>query len=676
MSFKESQDVMSRLAEITQDFSIEEVDPAIESKIYNIESFENYSFTQRSKQNYSKFKAMQTTFLFMLALTLIAFFTACVAIFIDVVAYNMIKYKKVLVFMIENPYLGCFIWVLISIIFICFATSFGYFIAPEIDGSGIPEVKGILSGVELPKYLSMKTLICKIFGLICCSGSLSIGKEGPHVHLAAIVAYRVLKMKIFEPLNEHPGVRTRIMESSVAAGVAAVMAAPLGSVFFSMELTATFYMIHNVYLALYCGVLSAFFLEWYRLLNLTEVISNTNIPEGFNNYDLILFSFIGIASGIIGVLFTSLTKFLVISRSKKKIPWLHRRFRYAIFMTTAYSTICYVFPFMMLNAKQVFNQLFVNGELGNTWTYFGIAGSLGVFISLKILFTATSTSVQIPGGVFLPVLICGAAFGRLVHMISSSFGGVASASMYAAVAGGAFISSTCHSLSVGLIIFEMTGQIHYVVPMLLAVIISYSIGCSLGLNIYDAMIIVKKIPYLPAIRKTKLYNTSAYEIMEESAFVLQNCTYRQLRDASYNKNAHKVAIVDENHYVLADFNIKLIQKYLMKCLDSFSDVLRKDQRAEIENCMRNEKSEISPSSMPKLRRFSSVDAVESFWDLPVDFTDRIFKINKHPMVVQENTSLVKIHYLFLMLGLMQLYVTKEFKLVGVIYRHYFTKSNK
>ena len=154
-------------------------------------------------------------------------------------------------------------------------------------------------------------MFSKVFGLIFCAGALSIGKEGPHVHIAGIVGHRVLKFPFFADLREHPGIQTRIMESSVAAGVAAVMAAPIGSVFFSMELTATFYMVNNLIFSLYCGFLSSFFLLGYRLLGLTETVHSTNIPSEYNNYDLILFGLIGILSGILGVVFTTITKTLV-----------------------------------------------------------------------------------------------------------------------------------------------------------------------------------------------------------------------------------------------------------------------------------------------------------------------------------------------------------------------------
>ena len=276
--------------------------------ISNFESFTNYTFT-KDRNKRSEFK--KNSFLTIVALTLIAFFTVCIACIIDISAYFLIITKRYLATGFENPVLGYFCWIGISTIMIICATSFGYFFAPEADGSGIPEVKSILSGVEMPNYLTWKTLASKVCGLVCCSGALSIGKEGPHVHISTIIAHKILKFPIFISLKKHPGVQGRIMESSVTAGVAAVMGAPIGSIFFSMELTSTFYMVNNIIFSLYCGILSTFFLFLYRLLNLTETVHHTHIPEAFNNYDLICFGLIGIICGGLGVFFVSVTKFLV-----------------------------------------------------------------------------------------------------------------------------------------------------------------------------------------------------------------------------------------------------------------------------------------------------------------------------------------------------------------------------
>jgi hypothetical protein len=40
-----------------------------------------------------------------------------------------------------------------------------------IVGSGIPEMKTIISGIEMPQYLSFRTLVAKIVGLICAQAA-------------------------------------------------------------------------------------------------------------------------------------------------------------------------------------------------------------------------------------------------------------------------------------------------------------------------------------------------------------------------------------------------------------------------------------------------------------------------------------------------------------------------
>ena len=62
--------------------------------------------------------------------------------------------------------------------------------APFSAGSGIPEVKTILSGFVMRKFLAPWTLVIKCIGLVLAvSSGLSLGKEGPLVHVACCVAY-------------------------------------------------------------------------------------------------------------------------------------------------------------------------------------------------------------------------------------------------------------------------------------------------------------------------------------------------------------------------------------------------------------------------------------------------------------------------------------------------------
>lgn len=68
---------------------------------------------------------------------------------------------------------------------------------------------------------------------------------------------------------------------------------------------------------------------------------------------------------------------------------------------------------------------------------------------------------------------------------------------YATVGAAAFSGAVTHTISVSVIIFEMTGQITHIVPIMIAVLISNAIAALLQPSIYDSIILIKKLPYLP-----------------------------------------------------------------------------------------------------------------------------------------------------------------------------------
>ena len=71
----------------------------------------------------------------------------------------------------------------------CFLATLCCCVAPEAVGSGIPQIKSYLNGVNLPRLMRFKTLLCKVLGVVySVSGGLAVGKEGPMIHSGAVVA--------------------------------------------------------------------------------------------------------------------------------------------------------------------------------------------------------------------------------------------------------------------------------------------------------------------------------------------------------------------------------------------------------------------------------------------------------------------------------------------------------
>ena len=70
-----------------------------------------------------------------------------------------------------------------------FIASIFVFIEPVSGGSGIPEIKCFLNGINLPRVVRIKTLICKVVGVtFSVAAGLPVGKEGPMVHSGSVVA--------------------------------------------------------------------------------------------------------------------------------------------------------------------------------------------------------------------------------------------------------------------------------------------------------------------------------------------------------------------------------------------------------------------------------------------------------------------------------------------------------
>lgn len=67
----------------------------------------------------------------------------------------------------QNTFLGLIIWVSTGFILLLMATSVGYFISSDADGSGIPELKTVISGININRYFSIEAFIAKVTGLFC-----------------------------------------------------------------------------------------------------------------------------------------------------------------------------------------------------------------------------------------------------------------------------------------------------------------------------------------------------------------------------------------------------------------------------------------------------------------------------------------------------------------------------
>jgi len=61
----------------------------------------------------------------------------------------------------------------------------------------------MLSGSITKSFLNIKTLLAKVLGLIAAlAGGLSVGKEGPFVHISTCIAFNMMKLPIFKRIRK------------------------------------------------------------------------------------------------------------------------------------------------------------------------------------------------------------------------------------------------------------------------------------------------------------------------------------------------------------------------------------------------------------------------------------------------------------------------------------------
>uniref|UniRef100_A0A3P9IP25 Chloride channel protein 2 n=1 Tax=Oryzias latipes TaxID=8090 RepID=A0A3P9IP25_ORYLA len=489
----------------------------------------------------------------------------------------------------SNVLLQYLAWVTYPVVLITFSAGFTQILAPQAVGSGIPEMKTILRGVVLKEYLTFKTFVAKVIGLTCALGSgMPLGKEGPFVHVASLCAALLCKfMSLFGGIYENESRNIEMLAAACAVGVGCCFAAPIGGVLFSIEVTSTFFAVRNYWRGFFAATFSAFIFRvlavWNRDEETITALFKTRfrLDFPFDLQELPAFAVIGIASGFGGALFVYLNRLIVqFIRTQKTINrfLMKKRLLYPVLVTLIISTLTFPPGFGQFMAGKLTQKESLVTLLDNrTWAKQGIAEefdyighsqawkhpqvnvfvTLVLFIVMKFWMSALATTLPVPCGAFMPVFVIGAAFGRLVGESMAAWfpdGINTDGTIYPIVPGGyavvgaaALSGAVTHTVSTAVIVFELTGQISHILPVMIAVILANAVAQSLQPSLYDSIIRIKKLPYLPELGwgHHEKYNIRVEDIMvRDVRYITLNCTYRDLHNVLLSGNLKTLALVE------------------------------------------------------------------------------------------------------------------------------------
>ncbi|NXB86280.1 CLCN2 protein, partial [Vidua chalybeata] len=488
-----------------------------------------------------------------------------------------------------NVLLQYMAWVTYPTVLITFSAGFTQILAPQAVGSGIPEMKTILRGVVLKEYLTLKTFVAKVIGLTCALGSgMPLGKEGPFVHIASMCAALLSRfLSLFGGFYENEARNIEMLAAACAVGVGCCFAAPIGGVLFSIEVTSTFFAVRNYWRGFFAATFSAFIFRVLAVWNKDEETitalfkTRFRLDFPFDLQELPAFAVIGIASGFGGALFVYLNRKIVqFMRRQKTINrfLMKKRLLFPALVTLIISTLTFPPGFGQFMAGQLTqkdtlvtlfdNQTWAKQGINDEFEYLGILEAwlhprsnvfvtLVVFILMKFWMSALATTIPVPCGAFMPVFVIGAAFGRLVgesmaawfpdgiHTDSNIYRIVPGG--YAVVGAAALSGAVTHTVSTAVIVFELTGQISHILPVMIAVILANAVAQSLQPSLYDSIIRIKKLPYLPELGwgHQEKYNVRVEDIMvRDIRYVTLNCKYRDLQQVLHSTKMKNLPLVE------------------------------------------------------------------------------------------------------------------------------------
>uniref|UniRef100_A0A8D0DBT5 Chloride voltage-gated channel 2 n=1 Tax=Sander lucioperca TaxID=283035 RepID=A0A8D0DBT5_SANLU len=659
----------------------------------------------------------------------------------------------------SNMLLQYIAWVTYPVVLITFSAGFTQILAPQAVGSGIPEMKTILRGVVLKEYLTFKTFVAKVIGLTCALGSgMPLGKEGPFVHVASLCAALLSKFMapLFGGIYMNELRNTEMLSAACAVGVGCCFAAPIGGVLFSIEVTSTFFAVRNYWRGFFAATFSAFIFRVLAVWNQEEETitalfkTRFRLDFPFDLQELPAFAILGIACGFGGALFVYLNRLIVECMRKQKTInkfLLRKRLVYPALVTLLISTLTFPPGFGQFMAGQLTQHESLVALFDNrTWCRHGVAEefdytshhhawkhpqvnvfiTLILFIIMKFWMSAVATTMPVPCGAFMPVFLIGAGFGRLVGEVMATMfpdGIHADGSVYPIVPGGyavvgaaALSGAVTHTVSTAVIVFELTGQISHILPVMIAVILANAVAQSLQPSLYDSIIRIKKLPYLPELGMGhhEKYNIRVEDIMvRDVRYITLISCYRDLQEMLLTGQLKTLALVESSDSMILLGSIERLQ---LQSLLSFQ--LGRQRRLEYlrrlaqDNGNHDPLPSLNTDSTPSspcshthinastntnalrismavrftltrnyakmtftTQEFRSCSVLSSFslqiaeWeeqqlDEPVDFKN--CKIDPAPFQLVEQTSLHKTHTIFSLLGLDHAYVTSMGRLVGVV----------
>lgn len=503
-----------------------------------------------------------------------------------------------------------------------------------------------------------------------------------------------------------------------SAGVAAAFGSPIGGVLFALEEGASFWSTKLTLRCFLCGMMALFVLICYKtaddsfghsvtasMFSFGEFFSLQGGKSNFSVWELSVFIFVGVMGGLIGACFNAAQQQVFqVRKSFYDRPVL--KYFEVVCIVTAMTAVSYWLPTLwgtctpipsalhssatstqeqdLINqlvplycsTESEYNQLgslFLNDgdtcirllyhfrEEGNQNAITFSSSTLFLFFVPYIVMSCVTFGSGVPAGTFVPSILSGAAFGRLVghllHKLDNTSGTFADGGTYALM-GSAAVSGGVTRLTISLVvvILEATGDMQYVLPLMLVVMSAVFVGKVFTPGLYDIYICNRQLQFLEEEDSLDSnIDTASHtvaEIMLRNPMSLVPCMYVDdiLAALEAEPRSHFPVVADRYSNILVG---TISRKVLCVLLQKKAFVLKPSINA------RQSRKSISLDDIeniyPEFPDLSTVMTSISSSDRK-QYLDMSYYIEDAPHIIQSHASVSRAYRMFRSLGLSHLVV--------------------
>ncbi|XP_034505287.1 H(+)/Cl(-) exchange transporter 4 isoform X3 [Ailuropoda melanoleuca] len=361
-------------------------------------------------------------------------------------------------------------------------------------------------------------------------------------------------VRVFAPYACGSGI-PEVLSAAAAAGVSVAFGAPIGGVLFSLEEVSYYFPLKTLWRSFFAALVAAFTLRSINPFgNSRLVLFYVEYHTPWYMAELFPFILLGVFGGLWGTLFI-----------RCNIAWCRRRKttrlgKYpvleVIVVTAITAIIAYPNPYTRRSTSELISELFNDcGALESSQLCDYIndpnmtrpvddipdrPAGIGVYTAMwqlalalifKIVITIFTFGMKIPSGLFIPSMAVGAMAGRMVGIGVEQLAyhhhdwivfrnwcrpgaDCVTPGLYAMVGAAACLGGvTRMTVSLVVIMFELTGGLEYIVPLMAAAVTSKWVADAFGKEgIYEAHIHLNGYPFLD-VKDEFTHRTLATDVM-------------------------------------------------------------------------------------------------------------------------------------------------------------------